>query len=125
MELNEEPNDEEVNIVVEAERALPSQCIRGSEYAAALIEMKECDKALSIVMENRSAVHDIREFLRDYPDGVTEAKLYRHLMLDMHDPNLREYVKRYVTLSHVLPGPTIEVTYEGEEMIPIFKLGED
>lgn len=125
MELNKEPNDEEVNIVVEAERALPSQVIRGSEYAAALIEMKALDKVLLIVQENRGAVHDIREFLRDYPDGVTEEKLYRHLMLDMLTPDHWETVKRYVTLSHVLPGPAIDVTYEGEEIIPTFKLGED
>lgn len=125
MELNKEPNDEEVNIVAKAEQALPSQCIRGSEYAAALIEMKALDKVLLIVQENRAAVHDIQEFLRDYPDGVTEGKLYRHLMLDMLTPDHREVVKRYVTLSHVLPGPAIDVTYEGEEMIPTFKLGED
>lgn len=110
--------------VAEAEHALPSQVIRGSEYAAALIELKALDKALTIVHENRAAVHDIREFLSDHPDGATEGKLYRHLQLDMLAPDNREAVWRYITLSRVIPGPPIDITYEGDEMTPTFTLGE-
>lgn len=115
----------DANKAVAAERRLPSPVIRGSEYAAALLEMGALDKALAIIEENRAAVRDLQLWLLDYPDGVTESQLYAHLKLDLLDDSNREYVKRLVTLSAVLTGPDVDVVLVSPEAIPMFKLGDN
>lgn len=114
-----------VDAVIAAERALPPAMIRGSEYAAAAIELKMHDRMCLIVDENRAAVHDLQQFLVKAGKPVTEAAVYRHLKLDMLVPQNREYLSRLRTLSFVLPGPDIVIEYEGEEMRPMFALGEN
>lgn len=114
-----------VDTIIAAERALPAGMIRASEYAAAALELKVHDRMCSIMEENRAAVRDLQQFLAKLGKPATEAAVYKHLKLDMLLPANRDYLSRLRTLSLVLPGPDIVIEYEGEEMRPMFALGEN